>query len=161
MQENGTDAGIRSIGRFFLFAIPLVLGLAASVWLGVWIQSHYFQKELSQEDRAAVYTGAQERPKSKVIIQILPHDCTHLTRVDLDGSDLLMYATNDCHAPLDYLAWHWQFVSPDGTVISEGYDNSCPKPRLPGDKAECVPYSGSVKPDDRASVLRAWTQKQP
>src|SRR5258708_5935846 len=102
--EDGVNAGQRNIGRFFLAAIPWLLGLGASVWLGVWIGYHDFRHQLSQEDRAAIYVGAENRPKAKIIPTIMPKDCTHITRADIDGSTLLLWARNDCDSYLSYMS---------------------------------------------------------
>jgi hypothetical protein len=161
MQEDGVNSGARSIGRFFLFAIPLVLGLAAAVWLGVYIDAHEFNHELSQEDRAASYVGATERPKSKIAVEIQNQDCTRITRADVDGEILLLYARNDCHEREDYFAWHWQEISPNGTIIHQGYTNSCPIPG-PSEVAECSMNIGDFSGesvDDRTDKIRVWTRK--
>ena len=68
MREDGINSGYRNIGRLALASIPYVLGLGAAVWLGVWMTGHDFRRLLSQEDRAAVYTGAAQRPKGKIEI---------------------------------------------------------------------------------------------
>lgn len=158
-RENGMDSDVRNFGRLCLALIPWALGIGAAVWLGVWITGHDFRHQLSQEDRAAVYTGAEQRPKSKVVITIIPRDCTEVTRADIDGSALLIYARNDCHKRLDYMEWHWQSVSPNGTVLKDGYTNGdCPKAVEPGDVAEC---HMNIDADDRAEVLRVWTTIMP
>lgn len=69
----------------------------------------------------------------------------------------MVYARND-GGPLDYLAWHWQLIAPDGTAIAEGYTNQCPKPQNNGDKAEC---KMTIPVDDRADTLRLWTTTSP
>jgi hypothetical protein len=53
--EDGFHAGVRNVGRWFLSMAPLALGLAASVWLGVWIQAHYFLIDRAQEQRRGSY----------------------------------------------------------------------------------------------------------
>jgi hypothetical protein len=157
--EDGVNAGTRNIGRFFLAAIPWVLGTAAAVWLSTYIALHEFRHELSQEDRAATYVGATERPKSKIKISVSEQDCSHITRADLDGSTLLIYAKNDCHETLDYLAWHWQTIAPNGTALKEGYTNSCPLPAA-GATAECRLSISSYGEDldDRVATVRVWTR---
>lgn len=173
MRESGLDAGYRNIGRFFLWAIPLVLGLAAATWLGVWIDAHELEHTLTQEQRAAVYVGAESRPKSKVLVSILPSQpmydfaftkdepCAPIIKVDVDGSNLLMYAQNDCRVPITRLTWHWQQVSPNGTVLTDSDWSSCAIPTIPGDKSECeVPVNGDrYEPDvdSRTATIRVWT----
>lgn len=138
--------------------IPYALGLGLATWGGIWMGIHNFRHQLSQEERAAVYTGAAERPKAKIKVLVESRDCTHLTHADLDGESLVLYAKNDCHVPLRYLAWHWQMLSPNRTVIAQGHENtsSCAVPIQPGDTAEC---HTQVVADDRAETLRVWTSQ--
>lgn len=158
MPEDGINNGARSFGRLMLALIPWALAVGFSAWLGFWIALHQYRHELSQEDRAAVYVGAKDRPKDKITIEILPHGCTLVTKADVDGDRLLMYARNECHKTLDYVAWNWQEVSPDGTIIRSGWTNtaSCPAPRLAGSSAEC---SMNIVTDDRAKTLQVWTNE--
>ena len=162
--EDGLNSGARNVGRFFLMAIPYVLGLAAMTWLGVYIGIHDFNHQLTQEERAAVYTGAKDRPTSKIAIEMKVKDCTKVTRGDIDGTTLVLYAINECHSGVGYMEWHWQEVSPNGTVIHENYTNSCPIPRSNGEIAECT-FSSSIlagpelPDDDRTSKVRVWTQQ--
>jgi hypothetical protein len=160
INEDGTNAGMRNIGRLALFLIPWALALGAAAWIGVYIGAHDFRHQLSQEERAATYTGASEKPKDKFKIVIEPHDCSHITKADIDGHVLLLYARNDCHKTLDYLAWHWQEVSPNGTIISGGYQNNayCPVPQHYSEIAEC---SQEISDDDRAVQIKLWTQIEP
>lgn len=154
--ENGSENGVRNIGRFFLFAIPLVLGLGFSVWFGAFIGVAQYKHDLAQEKRSAIYVGAEKEIEEKIKIEVIPHDCTTITKADVKGVDLMMYARNDCRSTLSYLAWHWMALSPDGTAIDSGYTNLCPKPTLPGDKAEC---KLKISNDKRMAVLRLRTSK--
>jgi hypothetical protein len=86
---------------------------------------------------------------------VIKHDSTTITKADVNGEDLMIYARND-GGKLDYMAWHWKLISPDGTAIAEGYTNLCPEPQRNGDKAEC---KMTIPTDDRASTLRIWTSK--
>lgn len=163
MPEDGFNSGARNVGRFFLYAIPLVLGVAASVWFGVYVGVHDFHHQLTQEERAAVYTGAKDRPTSKVAVEIVPLDCTHVTRADIDGTSLIIYSRNDCHETLTYMEWHWQEVSPNGIALHEGYTNyDCPIATNPGDIAECAFTDWrSLPDDDRMDKIRVWTRNSP
>ncbi len=156
--EDGINSGARSFGRLMLALIPWALGVGFASWLGLWIALHQYRHELSQEDRAATYVGATEKPKDKIVVEINHIDCTSITRVDVDGDVLLMYAQNNCHERLNYLSWNWQLVSPDGTIIRSGYENTthCPTPTLSGSIAEC---QIKIEPDDRAKILRVWSAK--
>lgn len=154
--EDGVNAGVRNFGRLALALIPWALGIGFAAWLGVWVALHQYRHELSQEDRAAVYVGAAERPKSKLAVDIIPQDCSVITRADINGEDLLLYAKNNCHAKVRYMEWHWEALSPDRTVIHGGYENwKCPDVIMPGDVAEC---KLSINMDDRTAVIRVWTK---
>lgn len=157
--EDGVNSGARNFGRLCLAMIPWALGIGFSVWLGVFLALREYHREVIQEQRAAQYTGAAERPQSKLKIEILPNSCVKITHVDVDGSDLRMYAKNECHEPVKYVDWYWQLISPNGTALKQGDVNTatCPAPMQPGDAAECKPYNFEV--DDRAETLRVWTTR--
>ncbi len=157
-RESGVDSGYRNFGRLALSLIPWGLGLGAAVWLGVWVAGHDFRHQLSQEDRAAVYTGAVEKPKGKVKLVVVHRDCVEVTRADFDGAALLLYTRNNCHQFLLYMEWHWEAVSPNGTVIAQGYMNTayCAAASEPGDVSEC---RLNVYIDDRIETLRVWGNK--
>lgn len=157
MNEDGINSGARNIGRFFLALIPWALGIGFAVWLGVYMAMREIHREALQEQRAAQYTGAAERPKSKLKVEVLERSCVHVTHVDIDGNSLAIYSRNDCHEDLRYgVEWHWQLISPNGTIVKQGYENaaSCPDPLTVGSSAECrVQY---FMTDDRAETLRVW-----
>lgn len=153
MREDGFNSGQRNIGRFFLSAVPLVLGAAAFVWLGVWIGLHQWKHELSQEDRAAMYVGALERPKSKIKAEIQQSGCVTIDRVDIDGNQMMVYTANHCHSRITYLEYHYTALSPKKYSISSDWTNSCNMPTQPGDRAEC---RLKISDDDRISSVRVW-----
>lgn len=160
-REDGINAGHRGIGRFFTFAIPAVLGMAASVWLGVWITAHGFLDTLSQEQRRAVFVGAEVKPKDPLVVEVVRPNCLVITRVDVAGS-LAIYTRNDCGRVIEFPEWKWQEVSADGTVVEGGYVNTafCQSPG-PEMKSECVVpesiYYG-YHHDDRAVKILVWVE---
>jgi len=151
----------KGVGSFFFAMIPWALATGAIAWLGFYMAFHEDHKELSQEQRMATYVGAAERPKSKITIEDATRDCVALTRAEFDEPTLLMYAENRCSHPINYLAWHWKLVSPDGTALKEGYTNggSCPVPAHLHEKAECKTevrgYSWETA-EDRAVKIVIW-----
>lgn len=153
-EEDGVNSGARNLGRFFLFAIPAVLGIAALMWLSAYIGVMKYKHELSQQERAAIYVGVKDPPKEKLKINVERRDCTEIVGVDVNGKDLLLYAKNGCHKRLDYLTWNWELTSPDGTTIDSGYTNLCPHPK-PGLKAEC---RMKISDDERGVSLTVWTK---
>lgn len=166
--EDGREAAARNWGRFALSAIPWALGMGASVWLGVYIGVHQINQQTSQEQRAAVAVGAEERPKSRITFDLSTAQtyCAGVTRADIDGPMLRLWATNDCHGPLTGMDWHYEMLSPNGTVLHASVTNQnsayseCPMPRLPKDSAECVFGSSKYSElpiDDRVSTIRVWT----
>jgi hypothetical protein len=155
IQEDGINSGVRNIGRFFLALIPWAVAIGFMAWLGFWVALHQYRKEVDQERRAAEYVGAKDAPTSKVEIQVIPIDCTRVVRAYLNGEDLLLYAENKCNKTIDYMEWHWEGISPDGTLVDSGYTNVyCPHPTRPNDKAEC---RLKVSDDDRIKTMRVYT----
>lgn len=158
--EDGFNAGFRNIGRYYLAMIPFVLGIGVAVWFGLWVYGHTLYKAVAQENRAAVYTGAAPRPKGKIAIEIdNSRSCVKIPRADYNGWSLYVYSRNDCNKQVDYLNYHWQTLSPNNTVLQEGFTNLCAVPTEPGDMAECqFGYWSldSVSIDDRTDRIRVY-----
>lgn len=157
--EDGREASSRNIGRLALFAIPLVLGIASSVWLGAWIQAHYFLVNRAQEQRRGDLVGA---PKP------LEESITIITPARLQGPGLLIdhaeyhggqltvrfHVTTDNHA----FEIHWAWIAPDGSHMGQGWnkvdEDGGPWSLAAGEKAIFTDKSVGVEP--RASVLEIW-----
>ena len=162
--EDGFNAGVRNYGRFCLSMIPWALGVGVLTWMAVYVWGHYISNDLSQERRAAVYTGAKTAPKSRIAVELSQGSCVKLERADLDGHTLYVYTKNNCGRNLGYLAYHWEELSPSGTVIHDGWTNLCPVPTEDGDTAECVFGGGmfgwldsdSIDTDKRVDRIRVW-----
>ena len=162
--EDGFNAGFRNYGRLCLALIPWALGIGALSWMAVYVWGHYIGNELDQERRAAIYTGAGKAPKSKIAVEMLNKSCVKVTRADIDGSMLYLYARNDCRESLSYLRWNWEELSPDGTVIHAGEANSCPIPTENGDEAECqfggwFHWPEGIDTDKRVDRIRVWVSR--
>jgi len=163
MDESGVDAGARNIGRTALFAIPLLLAMAASVWLAFYVGVRQEQQAQRQRERSAGVVGAEVAPTGKIELTVerrLP--CANLSRADMDAGTLRLYVTNDCHREMRYLEWHWEALSPNGTVLYSRYTNTgnCPVPTRHGESAECVLAAGGyagVPADGRISKVRVYT----
>jgi hypothetical protein len=186
-KEIGTEAGMRNIGRLFLWSIPLSLGVAATVWFGLWVSGWEFQQkkaeiahELTQQERSAVYVGAEIRPKGKLAVQIIDKSCFKIVRADIDlksngyESDalkgyvysLILYGQGNCkngdfgeiipgypRSDSGYRSWNWEMLSPNGTILDSGYTNHCPSPSGKDEIAECRFEIGM---DERADKFRVW-----
>lgn len=153
--ETGVNAGARNFGRLCLAMIPWALGIGFSVWLGGWAALHTFRHQLASEARAARYVGSITPQVSPIKIVILNKGCLKVDKVDVDGTQLLVYSRNACSRGLWYAEYHYQQISPDGTVIDQGEHNTagCAVPTEPGDKAEC---KFDISVDDRVETLRVW-----
>ena len=160
--ENGLEAGVRNVGRFFLAAIALVLAVSASAWLAFAMGARDAMEQIAQEERAAIVVGAGEPLTLPVKIDIQNLSCVVVTRADLKGTALRLYARNDCNRRLSYVKWGWEAVSPNRTVLHSNWTNQCPVPALTGDSAECVlEGSDEVPIDERIETLRVWATDRP
>lgn len=142
---------------------------ARRVWFGVYLGIHQFRREVSQEQRAAVQVGAAERPKNKIAFDFATAQtyCAGVTRGDIEGATMRLYATNDCHKPLTGMNWYYEMLSPNGTILHAGHTGDwshvpCPAPTQVGDSSECQfaeanHYDSSLPIDDRVSKIRVWT----
>jgi hypothetical protein len=148
------------VGAFFYALIPWALGIGGTALLTAYITAHTIHRQIEQEARMAHYVGADHTPKAPYAIEaIYPIDSVTITRADFDGSALLMYSKNVGHDAIGYLAWHWQTVSPDGTVLASGFENNatCASPMQPGQSAECkVAIDGD---DDRVAKIQIWVNR--
>lgn len=165
--ESGFDAGWRNIGRQALSTVPLCLGLGACVWLGFFAASRGWFIQWSQEQRQAIYVGAFNRPKGKLIIETPDEGCIAITHVDLDGSSAAVYFQNNCGQTIQGISVHWQLISPNGTALA-GEDAPISlldgPPKLnDGEQGEAKFDGGwfglgyySIPADNRAKSIRFW-----
>lgn len=158
-EEDGLNAGFRNIGRFYLALIPWALAVGALAWMGTWVAFHEWQRETRQEKRAAIYVAAPEPVKSKIKITVLKRSCVKVERADLDGRSLIIYAAApsgcDSISGLGYAEWHWQEVSPDGTVLHADYSNE-----MNIHSGEKVEFKFTIpSDDDRVAEVRVWISR--
>lgn len=143
---------IRGLSQFFYAAIPWVIAVGLTALLTFFVTAWHIHSEIRQAERSAIYVGAKHLPTAKIKIEDASSSCIKLARADYDGGgSLVMYARNDCHKSIDYLAWTWQFVSAGNVVLAQSFTNGCPIPSEPGSQAECTV---SPDDDDRATILR-------
>lgn len=150
---------VRGVSQFFFALIPWALAIGVTAILTCLVTAWHIHAEINQEERSAIYVGAQHLPKAKMKIQDASLGCIALARADYDGGgNLVMYARNDCHASIGYLEWKWQSISADNVVLTQDMTNLCPIPTQPGSQAECT-VSSNV--DDRATILRISLSTDP
>jgi hypothetical protein len=160
MSENGFDAGWRRIGALALWCIPAALGIGASIWLGVAIGTHQWINTLSQEQRRAIYVGAENRPKEKIKIETPNAGCLKIDRVDLEGREASVYFHNSCRVMQDFIMINWQLISPNGTLLAgdSKYSSLLNGPDMlqSGEHGEVVLSGGygGIKTDDRTAAVR-------
>jgi hypothetical protein len=158
MKDEGLEStASKGIGGFFFAAIPWVLAAGASGWLAFYMMFHESRKELSQEERRAIYVGAKDRPSAKIQVVLEPGaDCLHVVKIDYDAPELMVYVENHCSRRLEYPKLKWLLASPDGTSLRDGHDY-CPAMMANG-KSECRAKTQDYfqSTEDRAASLHVW-----
>lgn len=185
--EDGVNAGSRNLGRLALWSIPLSLGLAATVWFGLYLSGWEFQQkkaeaqhELTQQERSAVYVGAAVRPKGKIAVEMKKDNCMPIVRADVDTKrekftedlvySLIMYAQNQCGPPIqdpNYPGVH-VFTKNDYDYMEWHWALVSPNGALLKSgytNHDCqMPFRGEtsecafdVPADDRADRIKVWT----
>lgn len=161
--EDGRDAGARNFGRLALAIIPLVLGLAASVWLGIWIESHYFLIDVRQEQRRGQMVGAPvalEDPLAITTPVRLQTEHLAIDRAEYSSGELTVrfHATHDTQG----FELHWAWISPDGTHMGQGWDKvdvlKGPWSLASGEKGIVTDQNVGIEP--RASTLEVWMESE-
>lgn len=111
----------RGIGSFFFFAIPAILGIAASVWLGFRIDLFHFNQEVTQANRSDGRVGVHEPLKEPLKLFIKDSVCVKITYAYIDGRTLTFYVKNECPSKREFIKYNVKPKAPDGTLIhSEG-----------------------------------------
>lgn len=148
------------ISTFFYFAIPAVLGLAALYWLSFGEGLHYFNRSLSQENRAAEWVGAKIKPRApmKIEIQNMPDSQVIIDHASFDGGDLWIYYYSEHGAR--YIQFNWKEIAPDGTIVaaSDGYPSVYGEGKSPDDLAagERAELHLKIDSDPRAVSIKLW-----
>lgn len=165
--EDGREASARNFGRLALAIIPWALAIGASAWLGFYVGVNDMLRSRAQERRAAIAVGVSAPLEAPIVIDLKSRQtyCAPVTKADLDGEVLRLYVTNNCRTKLSSLEWHYDALSPDGTIIDSNSisDWHCEFPALRGDSAECVfgrkefPSTLAVSLDNRIAKIRVWT----
>jgi len=101
----------------------VAIGVGCVVWFGFFSNVHFFNREISQEQRANEAVGAKVLPKAplQIVIKNKPNECRVIDSARLDGSDLWVYYHNACNRTTTDDTIHWNGIAPDGTVIVSGW----------------------------------------
>jgi hypothetical protein len=156
--EDGRIAGVRNFGRLALFFIPFALGIAASVWLGVWIQAHYFLIDRDQERRIGSYVGAPDPERKPYTVTVDRGMKTSIDNVNINGDQMTVLFHNFSSSEASGIQVHWQLVSPDGTKLSDHWDwvHAIGGPGELGPKEKGIVTEKNLSPDPRASGIEVW-----
>lgn len=120
--------------------VLLFVGTAVGciLWFVLFLDAHYFNRQVSQEARANDAVGANPLPKAKleIIIRNKRDSCRVVDKVKLDGSNLWVYWHKVCTDNYGIQADHisWKGYAPDGTVVTSGRDEAAELE--PGEKGE-------------------------
>jgi len=157
--EDGFHAGARNIGRYFLFLVPLVLGLGASAWLGVWIQAHYFLIDRAQEQRSGSFVAAPDPERAPYLITTYTGGSKiKIDAVDIHNGVMTVRFHNFSAIEANNLQLHWQWIAPDGTKLADHWD-WCYKLKGPsgiGGAEKGIVEESDLNPDPRASGVGVW-----
>lgn len=157
--EDGYPAGARNIGRFALSLIPLAIGLAASVFLGVWIQAHYFLMGVSQERRTGSFVGAPDPIQVAYVVSVARGPKTSIDKVDINGGAMTVRFHNFSRTEeATNLQIHWVWIAPDETRLGGSWDWVAkiggPSGLSPGEKGMVT--EKDLGTESRASGIQVW-----
>jgi hypothetical protein len=142
------------IGMFFFALIPGALAGAALMWLAFFTGLIDWQKIQRVEGRMDNRVGVNGELTKPVDLIILKKSCLIIDRAYLDGETGTMYTTNKCNGELRYVAWHWNIIAPDGTVLKTDYANSLDG-QFPDMKME---KTFNLPDDPRVAKVVVWTE---
>ncbi len=152
------EKAMNGISKLALFAIPAMLALAACWWLAFGEGLHYFNREVSQEDRHAIVTnGTTAMPTAplKISIKSPRNAALVIDRAEIDGGKSWVYAHNSSASRIEYGQIAWRLISESGITLKSGggylnIDWHGPQTLEPGERVE---LSCDIEADPRASIL--------
>lgn len=135
---NDITIYFRGISEYYYFAIPLVLGLAATSWLMFFSDLHIFRRKLINEKRRAERVAAEPLPKEKIEITFSDSKdaAIKVVAADLDGENAWITFQNFGSTRQTWIDYSWRQISPDGTIINSCWGNASPSTLDGGQKAE-------------------------
>lgn len=144
-------------GLAFTTSIVLwILGSAAVAWLSFYSGVRYMRREISMEQRRAESVGAVPLPTGNIEVVIDNRTGGHLfiESASIDGKELRAYYVNKGTHSQEFVKFHWQLLSPDGTVIKQDYSYENFGSRLePGVRVETVKQ---IESDTRVKRIRLF-----
>jgi hypothetical protein len=156
--EDGRSAGLRNFGRLALSWIPFALGLGASVWLGVWIQAHYFLIDRAQEQRRGSYVRSPDPQRAAYIVTTANGMKTSVDKVDIENGQMTVRFHNFTNSEAMGLQLGWQWIAPDGTRLSDHYDwlRHLDGPSSLNSGLTGIVTEKDLHADPRASGIEVW-----
>jgi len=121
MSKTDSTRQVSLIG-IALTVIFVGLGAGASVWLGFFMTSHQWTRQLSQEARGVEWVGEKEVPKSPIKVTIHNGGCVHISRVSVNADQVEIMFHRVCRSAWDYSEFHWREKA-NSAVVSAGWTN--------------------------------------
>ncbi len=132
--------------------IPAALAGAGLMWLAFYTGVIDWSKAQRVEARMDNRVGVNGQLTKPVELIIRTPDCFRVSRAYLDGQQLTVYLHNGCHEQIGYYEWHYNEVSPDGTIIHSWYDNDAS-----GREAEGTwEITRGIEEDSRMAKVVVW-----
>jgi hypothetical protein len=136
----------------------VAVGIGFGVWFGLLRDIHWFDREVSQEDRHAEIVGASPLPKERVrlVINRRHEGCAVADRAEVDGDKLWVYYHNGCQSTIsvgydNVVDVIYKGIAPDGTVVSSSYEQAnWGTPLDPGQKIE---FAHTFEDDPRIATM--------
>lgn len=158
-----SDEAVRSNTVVKIALLPILFGAAAVLWFGFYTDWHFFNRTLSQEQRANAAVGAVPLPISKIEFRLNHprHPCIQIESADLEADNLVVYYRNVCRQATDRPFGPkigWKGLAPDGTVITSG-EHFTDINLESGQRAEFHPPSyDKFKDDSRIKVVEIYAK---
>lgn len=140
------------VGWFFFALVPGAIAGALLMYLAFYTGVVDWQKAQRIEGRMDNRVGVNGELTKPVDLIIRDASCLKVSRAYLDSGTLTAYVTNNCHTTIGYWEWHYNQISPDGTVIHSWYDNSVSGP----ESGQTVEETTKLADDDRTAKVVVW-----
>lgn len=146
-------------GALYFALIPAALAGAALMWFAFYTGIVDWTRVQRIEGRMDNRVGVNGQLTAPVDLIIRDKGCLHISRAFLDDGNLTAYLTNSCHQRLDYWEIHWNQVAPDGTTVSNGYNNHAGVHGATGiDDGETLELKEELTTDSRTVKVVVWSR---